>query len=163
MLFSFYGCCKRFSDLTPETNYRVGDVIRTTRSEIIVEKFQWSNGTWVTSGKAIVDTRGYSHGLGKDIHVNNVNLNFKLKYPVSKITLKFGELGGNNNIILNNTFKNISDLIELNGTTLAGVLISVNAIKQGNNWYGEIVFNGNLNSFSIGGQELWIDDVCHNN
>lgn len=161
MVFSFYGCCKRFSDLTPATRYKVGDVIKTSKSEIVVEKFQWNSGTWVTSGEAIVDTRTYSHGSGKDINIKNVNLNFKLNYPLSKITLKFGELGGNNNIKINNTFKNVPDLIELNGTTIDGVLINIDAAKQGNNWYGAMEFRGNLNSFSIGGQELWIDDLCY--
>lgn len=36
----------------------------------------------------------------------------------------------------------------------------VNAIQQGNNWYGQMILDGNINSFSIGGQELYLDDVC---
>jgi len=107
-----------------------------------------------------VDTRNYSQGSGNDLNARNVNLRFLFDYPVVRITLKFGELGGNNNIQVNDDFKNVQDLVSLNGTTVGGAQVTVNAIQQGNNWYGKMTLDGNINNFSIGGQELYIDDVC---
>jgi hypothetical protein len=154
------GCCVKFSNLTPGDTYNVGDTITTSQADIIVEQFQWSNGTWTTSGTAKVDDRNYGQGSGIDLNANNVNLNFQFDYPVDKITLKFGELGGNNNIRVNGGFQNVPNLVDLNGNSINGVQITVNANQQGNNWYGTMELDGTINEFAIGGQELWIDDVC---
>ncbi len=158
------GCrCLSFSDLTPGATYNVGDTITTSGTDIAVEQFQWGGGTWTSSGSAKVDTRNYSHGSGNDMNAGNVNLRFLFDYPVDKITLQFGDLGGNNNIKVNGDFQNVpmnARLVSLNGTMLGGVQVTVNAAQQGANWYGQMTLDGNINNFSIGGQELWIDDVC---
>jgi hypothetical protein len=157
------GCCVKFSNLTPGETYNVGDTIATSPADIVVEQFQWSNGTWTTSGSAMVDDRNYGQGSGNDLNANNVNLNFQFDYPVNKITLKFGELGGNNNIRVNGAFQNVANLVDLNGNSIGGVQITVNANQQGNNWYGSMELDGTINEFAIGGQELWLDDVCTEN
>ena len=154
------GCCVKFSNSTPGDTYSVGDTITTSQADIIVEQFQWSNGTWTTSGSAKVDDRNYGQGSGNDLNANNVNLNFQFDYPVDKITLKFGELGGNNNIRVNGAFQNVPNLVALNGNSINGVQITVNASQQGNNWYGTMELEGAIDEFTIGGQELWLDDVC---
>ena len=154
------GCCVKFSNLTSGDTYNVGDTITTSQVNIIVEQFQWPNGTWTTSGHATVDDRNYGQGSGNDLNANNVNLNFQFDYPVDKITLKFGELGGNNNIRVNGGFQNVPNLVDLNGNSINGVHITVNASQQGNNWYGTMELHGTINEFTIGGQELWLDDVC---
>jgi hypothetical protein len=154
------GCCVKFSNLTPGDTYNVGDTITTSQADIIVEQFQWSNGNWTTSGSAKVDDRNYGQGSGNDLNANNVNLSFQFDYPLDKITLKFGELGGNNNIRVNGAFQNVPNLIDLNGNSISGVQITVSASQQGNNWYGTMELNGVIDEFAIGGQELWLDDVC---
>lgn len=155
------GCCLRFSDLTPNATYNVGDIITASGTDIAVEQFDWGDGNWTSTGSANVSTSNYSQGSGNDLNANNVNLRFLFDYPVDKITLKFGELGGNNNIKVNDDFQNVPDLVSLNGTMLGGVQVTVNAIQQGNNWYGQMTLDGNIDNFSIGGQELYLDDVCH--
>ena len=154
------GCCLRFSDLTPGATYDVGDTITTSGTDIVVEQFQWANGNWTSSGLAKVDTRNYAHGSGNDLNANNVNLHFRFDYPIDKITFKFGELGGNNNIKVNGDFENVHDLVGSNGTTIGGVQATVDAYQQGNNWFGKMILDGSISDFSIGGQELWLDDVC---
>jgi hypothetical protein len=154
------GCCVTFSDQTPHTEYHVGDVITSSGTDLAVEKFQYAGGAWTSSGSAMVDTSNYSHGSGKDLNARNVNVRFRFNYPLDGITLKFGELGGNNNIEVNSDFKNVQDLISLNGTTVGNVQVTVNATQQGNNWYGEMTLDGTINDFLIGGQELWLDNIC---
>ena len=145
------GCCVKFSNLTPGNTYSVGDTITTSEADISVEQFQWPNGTWTTTGRAKVDDRNYAQGSGNDLNANNVNLSFQFDYPVDKISLKFGELGGNNNIKVNGTFQNVANLVDLNGNSIGGVQITVN---------GTMDLDGTINDFAIGGQELWLDDVC---
>jgi len=43
---------------------------------------------------------------------------------------------------------------------IGGVQVTINAIQQGANWYGKMTLDGNINEFVIGGQELWIDNIC---
>lgn len=155
-----FGCCLRFTDQTPNTTFHVGDTITTSGTKIVVEKFQWGNGNWTTSGSAKVDMRHYSGGAGNDLNTNNVNLRFLFSYPVEKISFKFGELGGNINIKVNNDFRNVPNLVNLNNTTIGSAQVTVNQIQQGSNQYGSMTIKGNINNFLIGGQELWLDDVC---
>ena len=75
------GCCLKFSNLTSGDTYNVGDTITTSQANIIVEQFQWPNGTWTTSGHATVDDRNYGQGSGNDLNANNVNLNFQFDSP----------------------------------------------------------------------------------
>lgn len=157
------GCCVKFSNLTPGDTYDVGDTITDSQADIAVEEYQWPNGTWTTNGRAKVDDRNFAQGSGNDLNSNNVNLNFQFDYPLDKISLKFGELGGNNNIKVNGTFQNVGNLVDLNGNTINGVQITVNASQQGNNWYGTMELDGTINGFVIGGQELWLDDICPEN
>jgi hypothetical protein len=153
------GCCMKFSDLISGRIYRVGDSIVTSNRHIDVEKFMISD-EWYNNGEARVDSRPYTPGSGNNLNARNVNLHFKLDYPLDKITFAFGELGGNINISVNSNFRNIDDMISLNGISIDGVLITVNAGKNGNNWSGTVNLKGVIKDFAVGGQELWIDNFC---
>jgi hypothetical protein len=155
-----FGCCYSFSDMTPGNKYNVGQVISTSEFDIQLKEFQWENNNWTSSGYAEVDTRNYAQGSGNDLHSNNVNMQFLFEYPLKKISFKFGELGGNCNVKVNDDFRNVEDLFSLNNTSIGGIPIKINATLQGFNWYGEMVLEGTINSFTIGGQELWIDEIC---
>ncbi len=161
VIIVFTGCCLRFNTQTPNTRFNVGDVILTSCVNVSVEEFQWATGNWTSTGHAIVDTRNYAQGSGLDINANNVNLHPLDIYPVKKLSFKFGELGGNNNININGIFQNVSDLISLNGAVIGGVNIIVNATQQGYNWYGDMTLEGTITDFVLGGQELWVDDFCY--
>ncbi len=152
--------CVDFDDLTAGQNFTAGTAFSSRNTVVALEPFQWGNGTWTGGNHARVDTRQYAGGSNLDVNANNVNLHFLPDCPVDRVTLRFGELGGNNNLRVNGQFSNIADLVTLNGTTLGGVQISVTASQQGNNWYGTMSFDGQIRDFAIGGQELWLDDVC---
>lgn len=110
-----------------------------------------------------MDTRNMAGGSGLDINANNVNLNFRLDYPVNKITLRFGDYGGNSNIRINTEFRNVGDLLSLNNSTIAGVDLTFTAGQSGANWIGQLTLVGDMTDFAIGGQELWVDDICWEN
>jgi hypothetical protein len=154
------GCCLKFSDLTPGTTYNVGDTITTSRTNIVVERFQWSGGAWTSNGRAGVDNRQYAQGTGNDLTTDNTNLNFQFDYPIDSVSFRFGDLGGNINIRVNGNHKNEQNFINLNGSLIGGVQMTVDAFQQGNNWYGKVVLDGTINDFAVGGQELWLDDIC---
>jgi hypothetical protein len=154
------GCCLKFNDLAPGTSYTVGSTITTGGKTITVEQFQWSNGTWSSAGHAKVDSSNFAGGSGYELRANNVNFNFQLDYPLSKLTFKFADFGGNENIKVNNDFRNVPNFLGLNNTTIGGVQVTVTAVQQVGSIRGEVVLQGPISGFTVGGQEFWIDEVC---
>jgi hypothetical protein len=154
------GCCLKFNDLAPGTTYNVGSTISTDGKTITVEQFQWANGTWSSSGYAKVDSSNFAGGSGYELRANNANLNFQLDYPLSKLTFKFADFGGNENIKVNTDFRNVPNFLGLNNTTIGGVHVSVTAVQSTSSIRGEVELEGVISWFTVGGQEFWIDEVC---
>lgn len=159
------GTCIKFDDVAAQTTYNVGAVAATSGANINVEQFTWISGSITTNGTAMIDATNHAGGTQNAMHTNNVNLRFTPGQHVTKVTMKFADLGGNENLTINGAFANIAKIVDLNNTTLGGVQVSVHAVLGGpgaqpNNWYGTIKLTGPITGFSIGGQELWIDDVC---
>ncbi len=152
--------CIDFENQIPGTRYNVGETIADPDTDIKVEQFQWANGDWTSTGHARVDKRFYPPGSTTDINANNVNLHPQHE-SAGKITFKFSELGGNNNIEVNGDFRNVEDLTGLNNTTVGGAKITVDASRQGRIFQGAMTLEGNISDFSFGGQELWVDDYCY--
>jgi len=153
--------CLDFEDTTAGTQVDVGGQFTTTGTSIAIEPFQWANGIWTSNGSVRIDNRNYALGSGNDVNTRNATLSPAFPYPVEWIWFRFGELGGNNNIRINSTFANVPDLAELNGTTLGGAQILVTATQTGNNWFGAMLILGPVDDFAIGGQELWLDNLCY--
>ena len=148
--------CVDFEDLPLGKEYRVGDVFIDSEVTITVQRFQWINGQWQTDGFTKVENTGRAGGSGQEMFVKSVNLDFNFGCTCDTLTLLFGEYGGNLNIRINGAFKNFQNFVDLNGTTLGNVLVLV---ASGQN-KGSLSFVGKIDSFAIGGQELWIDHVC---
>jgi len=154
------GCCLKFNDLAPNAIYNVGSTIATGGKTVKVEQFQWANGTWSSTGHAQVDSSNFAGGSGYELRANNINFNFQLDYPLSKLTFKFADFGGNENIKVNNDFRNVSNFLGLNNTSIGGVNVTVTAVQNISSIRGEVVLQGPISGFTVGGQEFWIDEVC---
>ena len=152
-----------FEDLAPGTHYIVGDVFVAddtgVQADIRAEQFQWSDGTPFGGGRASVDNSAWAGHVGQDIQLNNVTADFDFGSPVDGLSLNFGEYGGNVNVHINSDFYNVENLADLDGqVTSDGVLIVVPMGGFGNDT-GELVLRGLVDTFKIGGQELWVDHV----
>lgn len=152
-------CCIYFDGLTLGTTYGVGDVFADHCAKIFVKQFQWWNLIWTSGGHASVQNGGLAGGAGNEIAVNNVNLAFDFGASYSNLTLRFGEYGGNLNIEINGVLKNFADFINIDGGNIGGVTVAVASGGFGND-QGSLALSGTISSFSVGGQELWIDNVC---
>ena len=161
------GCCPGngsdfidFEDLALGTEYHVGPGFTTSGVNVSVEPFQWGNNVWTSDGFAKVDSNGHAHGSGQDMNVNNVNLSFDFGDARDSVSLKLGEFGGNCNIEVNEDFVNFADFPDINGTTIGGTNVTFTTTSPGgHNYWGTLSIAGEISSFAIGGQELWIDDV----
>ncbi len=151
------GGCVGFEDLTPETIYHVPDTCTDSGVPITTGEFQWTNGTWTSVGSITVQTTNWAGGLGNDLNLNNITLDFNFVRTVTDLRFLFGEYGGNINLTINGDFRNEVDLADLHGELVGGALVEV---IESPTALGVVRVHGTIASFSIGGQELWIDDLC---
>jgi hypothetical protein len=152
------GDCLLFESLPSGEVYLVGDSFSELDAQVEVTEFTWSNGIVYAGGQAQVVSSGLAGGSGQELAVNNVNLDFDFGNPVQSLTLLFGEYGGNLNLEINGDFRNFNNFADLDGQTVGGVQVSV--VNGHGNDRGKLELDGLITSFAVGGQELWIDDVC---
>ncbi|NIR43229.1 MAG: hypothetical protein GWM93_05005 [Gemmatimonadetes bacterium] len=152
-----FASCIDFDDLSVGTQYHVGDSFMSGGVTITAEAFTWGNGNTTTGGFAEVDDNNLAGGSGLDVEVNNINLRFALG-TADGLTLLFGEYGGNLNLEINGDFRNFENFNQLNGASVGGTSLVVTG-GAGND-QGTLAVDGTISSFAIGGQELWIDNVC---
>ncbi|MBC8422481.1 MAG: fibronectin type III domain-containing protein, partial [Chloroflexi bacterium] len=150
--------CLDFEDLTLGTTYHVTDTFVTSGITVTATAFQWSGGAWTSDGFAEVENGGLAGGSGQEMEVNNINLEFDFGGSISGLELRFGEYGGNLNVEINGDFQNFGNFADIHGSTIGGVNVSV--VNGLGNDQGMLTLEGAIDSFAIGGQELWIDDVC---
>lgn len=151
-------CCVRFESLPLGTVYHVGDGFFDVCAHVSVQPFVWSDGTPTSSGYAQVGNAGLAGGAGQEMQVNNVNLAFDFGRPLLGLSLNFGEYGGNLNIEINGDFRNFQNFADINGLLIGGVKVVV--VNGFGNDQGHLGLHGIIHQFAVGGQELWIDDVC---
>ena len=154
----FTGCVD-FETASAGTDFVFLDTLIDSGIPLTVEAFQWSNGTWTTGNYARADTRQLAGGTGKDINLNNVSLRFHFgKVGANDLTISVGDYGGNLNLFVNGEFRNFANFPDIDNSMIGGTLVSV--LGAAPNQIGSVKLSGLVKSFSIGGQELWIDDVC---
>jgi LysM repeat protein len=153
-----FATCTEFEDLNSGSVYKVGERFITSNTIISVGQFVWGNGTPTADGYAAVAAQSAAGGFGNEMQVNNVNLNFMFDVPSTGLSMLFGEYGGSLNIDVNGDFLNFADFADINGTALGGVKISV--LNGFGNDKGFLQLSGAIKTFAVGGQELWIDNVC---
>lgn len=135
-------------------------------------KFVLANGIPYDGGFAEIVKAGRAGGTGQGVMINNMNLCFSAGFGqvLKQIRFAFGEYGGNLNLMINRQFIPrqfipFSNFRDLDGKTIAGVKVNVLSGGYGND-AGEIEFTGEIKDqrwwgqLSIGGQELWIDNLC---
>jgi hypothetical protein len=147
-----------FEDLTIDQQINVGSQYTSDGVNVVVEQFQWSNMTWYTGGWARVQLTPAVGGSGQNIWTNNVQLNFGMPSGVTQIVFKCIDTGGNCNMTINTSFRNVEDLITLNGQTIDGVTVTV---AGGTRTPQTITLAGAITAFKVGGQEFAIDDFAY--
>lgn len=125
------------------------------------ECFQWAGGAWFCGGVSTVRSVDPGCNIGHRLELNNINvrLNFAGSIgPQTDLRLRFGEYGGNINIAVNGDFRNIANMIDIDGTVIGGCTVQVLSGGLGNDC-GAVRFVGTVDKLVIGGQEFWIDGI----
>jgi hypothetical protein len=126
--------------------------------------FRLSTGPFIFN-RAYIDNAPFPFGSGQSIRTNNVNLQFDftgLPFRVRRVKLAFLDLGGYENLSVNGSNLYVGELTAA-PAALNGVGVSVSASPLPpplGGKTGSVVLTGNVQTLRIGGQELWIDEVC---
>ena len=144
-----------FEDLQLNTTYIVGQKFVDSDVTVAIGPFTFLNGDPFTGGNAQVGNDIVAGGSGLELGINNVTAEFQLDDPVSTLTARYADQGGNVNLWINGNLVNAADLTDVDGETVDGVLIEV---QQGQT-RGNLTLTGRIDKFAIGGQEFWLDDV----
>ena len=146
-----------FENLTIDDEYYVGDTFVSGGVQITGEEFFWLPSGSTVDGFAIVQADGDAGGSGKELYLNNINLSFDFGFaPFEGVSLQYGDDGGNINLEINGVQHVENSFPSLDGMNIGGVIVTVVEDAGGK---GAIFATGPVNSFSIGGQELAIDNV----
>ncbi len=150
-----------FEDVNADVTFQVGDSFTThaalnAQATVTVRPFTWTNGTVTPDGFAQALLVGAEPSLTHVLATNNTNLQFDFGETLTGLTVVFNDMGGNENLEVNGQLQNVANLSSLNGQTIAGVLIAVNQLTDN---LGVLSLSGDIDSFAIGGQEFWIDNM----
>ncbi|GAA1502427.1 hypothetical protein GCM10009677_37580 [Sphaerisporangium rubeum] len=136
--------------------------------DIAAHPFTLANNTTTANGHAKTENSGKAGGSGVEIRVNNLTLSISRGFGqvLRRVRFSFGEYGGNINVSANNQLVNVDNFSALHRKTIGGVEATVLSGGLGHD-NGVIEFSGTmrdqqngLGQLAVGGQELWIDDIC---
>ena len=163
------GLCISFSEMK-DTKYVVGNSDVISAIKVGLREFNLGNGT-TDEGTATVSSIDL-YGLQRDdntaIFLNNINLHVLLPKATQHLTLRYGYYGGNVNLQINGEshFWRTIYFPQIDGISIGGVHISAFDPNARSDFYhiGVLEFNtayvDQIDTLMIGGQELFIDDIC---
>lgn len=141
-----------------------GDVVLTANGiSMSVQDFRWvGGGGTFNSGR--VETPPVAFGSGQTLRSNNLNFGFDfsgLGGGVTSVSFDYLDLGGFENISVNGQPVPIfAGEFASAPSPVGGVNISVTAMTVPGGKRGSVTLTGAIQQIRIGGQELWIDNVC---
>ena len=125
--------------------------------DVRIERFQLAGGgtSW---DNAHVDTAG----TGQTMRINNAALTFdlsKLSGSTQSVMMEYVDMGGGANIAVNGGTVHTATVSSLPSAVGPGVVLFTTATPIAGGRRGRIILLGSIKNFTIGGQELWIDNV----
>ncbi len=139
-----------------------GDVIFTTRGiEVSVQDFSLVGGG-STLNVAQVDQAPAPLGGGQAMRLNNISLGFNFTragLAGGVVSFDFLDMGGYHNLSVNGSPVFVGDIKAVPSPT-GGVAIAVSTTPVVGGTRGVVVLRGTVEDLLVGGQELWIDNIC---
>ena len=137
-----------FEDLVLGTQYISGDTFNSSGIDISVAPN--SNGLAVVQNQSII-------GTGNEVNLNNTALEFHFAKALASLSFEFDETGGVLQLMANGQIATFKDFQDIHGQTVGGASVSVTRQSSSQ---GVVTLRGGINSFSLFGQELVIDNVA---
>lgn len=163
--------CYDFEFLNAGTAYTVGSVIVGADAEIRLARFRWDNGQWTADGVAtVVESTNAEGSAQNELNLNNIVTRIFPDVGATRAEFVYADFGGNVNFGVNGDFRNVANLAALDGSLVGGCRVSVTSgdildagVVVGTR--GDVIVEpeqvATIDVFSVGGQEFYVDDVCH--
>ncbi len=149
-----------FEDIPKDTLFPSGSSFTSNGVLMHLSEFYSNVGSCTNptpGNSARVEDGNMACGVSHELAINNVNVEFDYGVSLLGMVIDFGEYGGNINLSINGQCVSeqfFSDVPPLVG----GVMVTVVEPNLGQGC-GRITLQGNIQDVSIGGQELWIDNI----
>ena len=156
---TLFNCCSaafltNFDDLpltTPETRYAPGSSFTSAGIKFTVVPYPYNVPVSVTN-------RNYAKGGGNEIGMGGgVGVSLSLPPMASQVAFKFAQVNWNGLTINGQSTSGSVTIKHINGILLGGVSVAVVSSPSLN--YGSVTLTGPIETLTIGGIELWIDDL----
>jgi hypothetical protein len=139
-----------------------GDQVLVTNGvPISVHEFRLLDGS-ATFNVASIDVAPVAFGSNQSLRLNNINVEFDFSgvgFAVRQLSFDFLDLGGHENFSVNGSQLFVGELSAI-GSPMDGVATSVSTTSVSGGSAGRVVLSGPVQRVRIGGQELWIDNIC---
>ncbi len=122
--------------------------------------FVLSNGTTISSGLVTIGGENRARHIRHEAALRNATLRWRYNCA-EEVSFHYTDEGGNVNLRVDGQLANVADFSSLNGTSLGGALITVTETPVSGGVNGQVTISGITQNFEVGGQELWIDHICH--
>lgn len=131
--------------------------------EMSVYDFSWIGGGG-TFNSGVIETPPAPFGTGQTLRANNINYEFdftNVGFAVSKVEFDYLDLGGFENLSINGQPAPIfAGELTSAPSPIGGVNVAVTSTSIPGGKRGTVTLTGFIHRIRIGGQELWIDNVC---
>lgn len=154
--------CITFEDVPTGISIQQGRLIVTGGYVVEVKRFVTEDGgTLAGQGLGIGDSPVNKLRGGHKGFMGNVQAAPQLVSPADTITFRYQNRGGQIDLRVNGNMKVTSDgLPALDGQTVGGAEVRVQSSPSNAYTGGIVTVVGKINDFAVGGQELFVDDVC---
>jgi len=164
--------CYDFEALPAGTSFVVGNVINAVDATIDLVGYRpFGGGPPVLGGSATVVSSTLAGGSAtQELELNNIVTRVTPNTGAIEVTLLYADYGGEVNFGINGDVRRIADLADLDGLVVgnAGVFVTEVPIVVGGlvvGVQGELtaipLVGSTIDAVGIGGQEFYIDDMCH--
>lgn len=137
------------------------EVLMTSGIALSVHEFSLLDGS-TTFNVASIEMAPVAFGSGQSIRLTNIDIEFDfttIGFAVREVSFDFLDLGGYENLAVNGSQMFVGDLASI-GNVIDGVNVSVSTSSVSGGQVGRVVLTGAMERVRVGGQELWIDNVC---
>ncbi|MFO7654843.1 MAG: T9SS type A sorting domain-containing protein [Candidatus Krumholzibacteriia bacterium] len=150
-----------FEELAPGATYTSGQAFSSGFGDFEVQAFLATFGCAdPISGTAEVSNAGAACGSGQEIHLTNAGLAVTSSLaPYGAVVVDYAEYDGLVNLTVNGACMTIAHFANVNGMEVGGAHVFAIDHDAPSGGCGRLYVVGTIDTFAVGGAELWIDDV----
>ncbi|MCB1150234.1 hypothetical protein KDK88_01705, partial [bacterium] len=129
---------------------------------VYIDRYLADNGGWFYN-YCVIDNPLLGFGIGNVMQISNVVNRYDIGSTgvlASKVTFDYLDLGGKENLEVNNAPRYVGEMDMAPAVIAPGVTCSVTTTPVPGGVRGTVTLTGPVDKLTVGGQEFWIDTIC---